>query len=468
MRTIGVAIGVLAIAGFVGLPPVFGRVTQSQVDARLAALADHPLIGASLASYERGWFSSVARIELRPLGDYGAALASLSTDGLPPRALIRVDFAHGPIAVLDGVHLGISRMVARPDPAAPGVAELAARLGVPYLFEFRGRAGFSGALRFDADAPPIDAAIPSGRLIFSGARLTGAARGRAVQYDARLDSFVLDADAGGLRLSQLTAVGDHELRGSLPLGRTEITIERWSISDASRASGPRLDAADVRLSSELALDTGGALLNLRHTLTVGSLSTPPDLTLRDATVELRSGNLDADALAAYWQALQRSVTRGAVDPNLVLADVTPAIERLLAAEPTFAADPVRFTLNGGSFDGRLSAQLRAGALPPAGALDLRDPTLWLDVLEATAEATIAEAPARDLAVQLLSTRLARANPGVPPDQLRSMAEAQVRLVLAILLGQGMIVARDDHYTTHVAFAGGTLTVNGSALPLTPP
>ena len=136
------------------LPPVLGMLTESQVRARVAALEASGVLKVSLRSYERGWFRSRARLSLAlapqtiaRLDELGAAL------GLPPvsadldrRAPIALQIAHGPLAVLDGVYFGWSKIVARPDAGARNVAALERSLGLPYLFEFRGRTSFAGGV----------------------------------------------------------------------------------------------------------------------------------------------------------------------------------------------------------------------------------------------------------------------------------------------------------------------------------
>ncbi|HVP69940.1 MAG TPA: DUF945 family protein, partial [Gemmatimonadaceae bacterium] len=138
-----VAIFVVAAVALLllALPPVLGMLTESQVRARITALDASGVLKASLRTYERGWFRSRARMSfalapqtIAKLDELGAAL------GLPPlsadldrRAPIALEIAHGPLAVLDGVYFGWSKMVARLDTRARNVATLEQNLGVPYL-----------------------------------------------------------------------------------------------------------------------------------------------------------------------------------------------------------------------------------------------------------------------------------------------------------------------------------------------
>src|SRR5205814_2774368 len=116
-----------------------------------------------------------AKIGLGLSPDYLAQMGARGApvDALGQRVTIAVDFAHGPVAVQNGVHFGWSTMVARLDPETLKLAEIEQQLGVPYIFEFRGRTGFGGGVAFDADMPPMDVPTGSAQLKFSGAKLEG-------------------------------------------------------------------------------------------------------------------------------------------------------------------------------------------------------------------------------------------------------------------------------------------------------
>ena len=89
---------------------------------------------------------------------------------------------------------------------APGVTELQQTLGVPYVFEFRGRTGFGGNLAFDADAPAFDLPIDEALLKFSGATFDGTFDG-ARDLSARMHVAALDftSPTGTVRSSTMSA-----------------------------------------------------------------------------------------------------------------------------------------------------------------------------------------------------------------------------------------------------------------------
>ena len=108
-----VAAALLAIV-LLALPGVVGSITEARVRERVAAIDLSPTADAELKSFDRGWFRSTARIDLKFAPDNAAQLADVAARlGLFDTLPIVVELAHGPIALLDGVHFGWSTMVAR-------------------------------------------------------------------------------------------------------------------------------------------------------------------------------------------------------------------------------------------------------------------------------------------------------------------------------------------------------------------
>src|SRR5205814_2023579 len=91
MRRVAVfAVAAVALA-LLGLPPVLGMLTESQVTARVAALDESGVLKASLRSYERGWVRSDARIAVRVAPRRMPTLAALGASGGMPGFAVYVD-----------------------------------------------------------------------------------------------------------------------------------------------------------------------------------------------------------------------------------------------------------------------------------------------------------------------------------------------------------------------------------------
>jgi uncharacterized protein YdgA (DUF945 family) len=439
--------------------------TESQVRARVAALEASGVLKVSLRSYERGWFRSRARLSLAlapqtiaRLDELGAAL------GLPPisadldrRAPIALQIAHGPLAVLDGVYFGWSKIVARPDAGARNIAALERSLGVPYLFEFRGRTSFAGGVSFDATVPPVDLEAEGVHIAFSGAGVDGAFVGQRLVSDSRLDGFALTSPPGAFTIRNVRAATDVELGSSNAApGDAKLSIEQLSIVDAARGDGPVLDAANVRIASKIGLDPRAALLDLHATYDADSVLLY-GARIADASVGVALDKIDLAALETYLKLAQTD--GGGNDPA---AEVGKALTHALAAGPSFVLDPLRFRFDGEPFTARLEIAANPAALPATGSVD---PDNWLALLPAlrsTASVDVSKKLARDIAVLVAEMRFA--DDGMPPDQRRLLADMQAGLMLVTLISQGMLVDAGDTYHAELSLTDGALTLNGGPLP----
>jgi uncharacterized protein YdgA (DUF945 family) len=123
-------------------------------------------------------------------------------------------------------------------------------------------------------------------------------------------------------------------------------------------------------------------------------------------------------------------------------------------------------MNGEPFFAKILVDVDPAALPPAAQRNYQDPTLWLAASTVTAEAQVSKVLAQDLARQAMVMQLAGSgDPSLTEEDINAQAEAQVGLMLVQLTGMGMLQDAGDSYTTSARFASGTLTVNGTPVPL---
>lgn len=449
-----------------GLPRVVGSMTEARVRERVAAIDASPAATATVRSFDRGWFKSTARIELTLVPDEIAQLAASGADagnpflGGAPLPIV-VEVAHGPVAVLDGVHFGWSKMVARPDTSTPGIGELEQTLGVPYLFEFRGRTSYGGSVTFDADAPAFVLPVDEATLTFSGATLAGTFAGGRVDADANVRSLELSSPTGALAVSDVWASADNELRSEYILpGKASLQIGKMTMTDSLRGTAPLFDADNLTIASDTTLQADETLADFTVSYTLDALRLEGN-ELTDAALGIAVHNVDVAVLEAYGTAMRDAATAG--DPAAALATLGLEIERALQSGPSMTIEPLRFRFDDEPFAAKIALIANTDRLPPAGALSLDNPLLLLGVFDTSAEASASKPLALQLATLAAKMQLG-ADPSIPPDQLDYMAEAQSGLLLTMLTSQGVLVDEGDTYRTQVEFSDGTLTLNGNPLP----
>lgn len=467
-KTLAAVVAALALA-LLAVPRVVSSITAARVTERVAAINESGYASAEIVAYDSGWFRSNAKIALRFSPAYLAGLAAMTPLASDPAALsermtIAVNFAHGPVAVLDGVHLGWSKMVAHLDPTQPGIFELQQNLGIPYVFEFRGRTGFTGAMTFDADMPAVDLPVDAARFRFAGATLAGRYSRGYIAADARIPSVEFSSPTGTFSISGVSSSfdGRYVSQYTLP-GQGEFAIERLAIVDGTRGTTPVFEANGVAIATDTTLRESGSLLDMRVNYGVGTVRLE-DTEVTDAAVGIAMRNIDVAALETYYGSM-REVAGGSAPANpAAIAEVLSAnLERALAAGPSVAFDPLRFRIAGEAFDGRIELLTNTARLPQAGRLDLENPLFVMGVLDGTAEFSVTKALAQNLAALTARSQLSAA--GVQGLDAQRMAEAQAGLMLVQLVGQGLLVDDAGTYRTAIAFKDGTLSVNGSELPL---
>ncbi|RPI63818.1 MAG: DUF945 domain-containing protein [Lysobacterales bacterium] len=464
MNKVAIAAAALLAIVLLALPGVVGSVTEARVRERVAAIDASPTADAELKSFERGWLRSTARVELKLAPDDVAQLADaagtpLGVFGTLP---IVVELAHGPIAMLDGLHFGWSRMVAQPDMEAPGVAELTGTLGVPYLFEFRGRTSYLGELYFDADAPPFELPIDEALLTFSGGTLAGSLAGRHLEADAQIGSFDFRSPTGTFAVRGLSATADNELRSNYVMpGETSFTIASISMAYPQNPE-PMFEVSNLTMQSDVDIDAAGELLEMRVTYDVDTVRVE-ESEVTAGSVALTIRNLDVAAVEAYSAAATDAAAAGADAAAAIAASLGPHLERALKAGPSLTLDPIRFSYDGEPFDGRIEVTTNPERLPPAGTLTLDNPLMMLSLVDTKADLRLSKTLAGQLATLGARMQLG-SDPTIPPDQLDYMAEAQSGLMLTMLVGQGVLIEDGDGYRTSVDYSDGTLTLNGNPLP----
>jgi uncharacterized protein YdgA (DUF945 family) len=460
MNKVAIAAAALLVIVLLALPGLVGSITEANVRERIEIIDASAGAAAELTSYERGWFRSTARIALR--ADYADQLAATGADlgvlgGLP----IVVELAHGPVAALDGVYFGWSKVVARPDVEAVEIAELTQTLGVPYLFEFRGRTPYLGGLAFDADAPAFEVPVGEALMAFSGGTVAGKFAGIRLEADAQVDSLDLTSTTGTFALRGLVASADNELRSEYVMpGEASFSIASVSAAPAQGAA-PIFETLNLRMVSDVDIDAAGELLEMRVNYDVDSVRIAEnELTAGSVGVTVR--DLEVAAVEAYSALASEAAAAGA-DPATLTASLGPHLERALKRGPSMTLDPIRFRYDGEPFEGRVEVTTNPSRLPPAGTLTLDNPLLLLGVVNANADLRLSKTLAGQLAT--LGARMQLGNdPTIPPEQLDYMVEAQSGLMLTMLVGQGVLIEEGDGYRTAFDYTDGSMTLNGNPLP----
>ncbi len=474
MKKAAVLVLICVAAAIVALPPVFGIMTESLFERRIAEINDHTAWSLEIGSFERGWFNSTAAIEVGlsrerfgPLGTVTGddALTAAGLGLLDEGLSVLVDVAHGPVVLRGGPYVGLARVWARPDSTQADVAELEDSLGVDYLFEFRGRASLFGGLRFDADVPAVDYADEFSETVFSGVRADGRLDRDELQLRLDIDSVAWSNPILAISVDTIGLSTDSEYRlGYLGLGNLELEMGQMLVVNRTLGGEPVFEAGNIAVRGESDPAGEGTLLASSATYTADYLTFGERYRLTDAQIVMAIDRLDAEAMNDLVEAQTQFEEQAAAggDPMPVLM---PLIVRLLSAEPALSIDPIRFAMDDEQFQASVHVRTHADALPdPVSAL-AAGPVLFIDAFTLEAEAAASRALARRIATEVVRQQLAANAPGgVVLSGIEAMAEAQAAAMLDAVVAQGFLVEDGDSYRVAVEVVNGEFSLNGRPLP----
>jgi uncharacterized protein YdgA (DUF945 family) len=404
--------------------------------------------------YERGWFSSLASVDLSPAeGDpadtlrlrinsrvaHGPrALADLTWPPTLAKVSSRLTLTH-PAVQIEGVlahtrvrwdgktltHLDLPSIDQAPRGDSPGVRAAPAR----------GDLGFDPAARMSEAGlsfPSLEVLEENGAVLLTLRDLRAA---------NRTAPWVpgLDISSGDLSVA--------ELRAERPEGAVE--ARDLGISVKSRPEGGLLD---VQVSYRAAM------------LRIAGADYAP------AQVDLSLSRLDGATLSALQGDLADLAGKNLPEAMVGIASAALLMRHLpalAAANPGVALDRFDITTPSGSVTGRLALGVQG-----LTAADLDGQGTWLRRLVGDGELSLPRAVALDLLTQVQRQKaLGEAEAAAPadftPEQEQAMAAAAAAQV-DVLVQEGWIAAEGERLRAVVRLADGLLTVNGKTIPIADP
>ena len=462
MKKIGVFGAILLAACILGLPPVLGNMTAARIEQRVADINANPSVQIEIEDYDRGWFASTARLVV---GLSPASLAQLNDvdrdttlELLSRKLTVLLDIAQGPISTRNGLHLGWSSIVARPDPEAADNVYLRQQLGMDELFEWRGRVAYTGSVEFTADVPPIDYASELTSFSTAAWHADGMIRRGRMLARSSLPSLYYAAGPVSVALYGVSTDSNNDWSSrNIALGDFELLAESAVVANGlDPTGGPLLEARGLGLVSHMQLDQSGTLMSGSMDCVVAAATTQGGTELTDGLMRVGVDSLDVASLQAYADIVRRMDP--AADPDSLLAELSRVIESLLGASPSLSFEPIRVTVDGESLEANIRVMSDPSALQ-AG-VDWQDPAFWTRVLSLDADATVSKPLAETLAVQFVRTQLGAGGQG----EIDQLVRAQAGFLLVTLAGQGMLRDQGQHYAASLQFEAGNLLLNGNPLP----
>lgn len=471
MNKIVVLVVVLLAAAAAGLPPIVGGSTESTLRTHIAQMDENPMFAIQVAEYDRGWFSSQARIEVSidenyaELLDAGADASGTEAVDFPTDQTISipVDIAHGPVILMNGPYFGWSRLHAVLDDSDDLIASATEELGLEYLAELHGQVSFLGTFSFDGNVPPIEYLDESGQLSFSGFNTEGTFRNSTLITESELERLEMDSAGTALTVANLTMESDtNRINHLLWSGDFDAEVETVMITDTLAGADGAIELAGLRFAGNADLDDSGELLDMAATYAADIIRIPSeDSEVTDAELTIGFANMSVEGLTNYYE------TMLAFDPNraeaaaMALSDIATSI---LEHNPAISLDPIRFTLDGEPLTAAVTVQT---VNTDQGNLDLSNWLVLLGLIEASAELNASKNLIQQIAREAAIAQARMADPTqLPPgDEIEAQAAANADFMLISLITERYLIEDGDNYKTEIGYANGDLRINGMPFPL---
>lgn len=463
----GVTLAALAIS-----PYFIGNGLQDRVNTAIDAVNEQVVYQASIASYDKGWFSSRAEIDVAI--DLAALMSAQQVDlddTLPdgnPTVKVTLTANHGPVYFGDGVGIGKVHYTVSVDGSE--LREYASWDETQAIYLNEGVAGLFGGLTYRDEIPAFSATSDEDgtTLSFSGYKGEATQQGDNIVYIASSDEFTVKGPALNMEMANISVNAQYAgdiitaMKGELFDSELALKIATMSFTDFETNSDVAIK--DITFSADTDVNKQTNLANVYVEYGVGELN-GPDMDASDMVLGVAVNNLQLDFIRAYQDFSNETLLMPAEEvPAKMMAFVQDNLLTQLKTEPEINITKLTATVPEGSFSAHANTKL-VGITALPGTLE--DVGYWVSHLLADATITADKAFAESMMSGYMMGQIL-ANPqaqGMSPEEIQAAADQQAPMMINSFAQQGLIKVTEDGYETQLTLKDGKANVNGTPIPL---
>lgn len=467
----GATLGALLIA-----PHFIGNGLESKFNSAIANIDEHPVYSANVVSYEKGWFTTTAQVEVG--FDLQAMLRAQQIDQSDieqtenPTFIANIVAHHGPVYMGDGV--GVGRLQYNLHIEGDALREYVEWESNTPIYVNEGVIGLFGSTDF-TDRMPALTFIDEDEdvtLTFSGYEGEAKGSGDVTHYESTIPNFTIVGDGMVIAMNDMDmdmqwsgnlikAIKGELFESTFSLNLKETTV---SGDDAIDGDTPLFVMEDLAVTSRTDIDDDNNLVDAFFEYKVTSMRSP-DLTLNDAVFAMEAKQLDIDFIKAYQDISNATLTtKPELVPELVKSFIEENLLGFLQKSPAINITQLSGTLPEGKFTAHVNTQVNGvDALPDM----LEDPAFWVSHIVADAKVTMDEGVAKKAMSSYVLSQLATNHQvqNMTAQELMATVDQQVPEVMKAFIRQGFIVSEGDAYTATMGLADGIAVLNGETIPL---
>lgn len=468
----GIVIGIVVVAAALSVTPyVIGSQTKSAIQDQVALFdSSQPVYQARIVSYDRGWLSSNAVIEvgvdLDALGMGDEAEAAVATSEF------QLSLQHGPVLTDQGFSLGLASWQLSNN--GQGLEDYVQWDKEQLLYLQQGSVSLAGNATYSDAIPQLNNTGNTGEVSFTLSEYVGHGSydGETLIYDGLFSDFVLSVESLMVetRNAKLSMVASTDiatiLKGDFYTGTGQLLLDSAIVTTVEAGEVAAVNDLSMdyitSVSEDTTTNTTLAHMNINYGASSLRINGVEAANLRFDTA---INNLDKSFLDAYLEQVRAGFGEDPEQMTIMLSELFESHGlAFLQAQPELAVTEFSGILPQGTFNANAAMSV-AGvtALPKS----MEDDAFWREHLRVDSDATVAKPLLQWAAKSYVYMSLVNVSQAseLTAEQLDQIAAQQAAMMIQAFIQQGVLREEDETYIFDFAIADGMMTINGQSTPL---
>ena len=468
-----IIIGAGVTLAALGITPYFiGNGIEQNVTDIVTELNKQAVYSANIKSYQKGWFSTTAEIEIGIDVNALVAAQQMGNSNLSsednPSITATLEAHHGPLYFGNGQGIGRAHYTVSIN--GDKLREYAQWDATKPAYVNEGVIGLFGGISYTDEIPAMTATDEESGInfLFSGYKGEATTQGEEVVYKSTGESLSIGADEFSVNMKSLSV--DMSYAGDLvravqgELFDSKMTASVASIEVAGFEPGANVAIDNLTLVANTDINNDEKTANVYVEYAIEKL-VGPEIDASDMTLGVAINNLSTDFLKAYQDFSNESLMLPADEMTAkMMAFFEDNALSQLTAEPEINITKLSATLPEGSFNAHANTKLVGiTALPET----MADIGYWVTHLLADAKVTADKAFAESVTSGYMVSQI-MASPqaqDMTQEEVEAAAKQQVPMMLDVFTQQGFIKETEGGYETVVELKDGKANINGTPIPL---
>lgn len=470
MKKLLLSLCAISVSAALIAPKIIASNVQTNINHMVEQVNSLPGYEASVVELTSAWFDTNAKVKINfDATSFGADIPAEVAEEIKDFALeLDVNANHGPILMSGDKSIGLANITIE-----VANKELREHLDWAEDLPFYGvntHISILGKTSYTDKIQPFTANIDEDNIdiSFAGYQGKGIFENNEWLYVGQSKDTVIKTENGDLTLGAIDI--DSKVASSFidiisnSFYDSATTFNIHSITFADNTNNEKFSAKNVYVKADSKINSEQDAGNIGITYGVDSIDTS-EFKAQDLALAIEVNNISKAFVEAYQQNVS-DLSQGseAEIQAKVMQFVETHLLSFLKAEPELNITSLRGTLAQGSFNSSVNSSLTGITAMPAM---LDDVGFWLSHVLANGQLQGDKAVIEYLAAKIMESQL-KQNPQtaeMTSEEIAEIAMQQAPQFLQSFIQQGLLIAKDDSYSTTFALKDKALTINNNPIPL---